>query len=346
MILLATSLKFGSSALGQNETFRREFEHRLPLWMAESHVPAVAITLIENNTVVFSKVYGFQKDRIPVSDSTVFNVASLTKPVITMLTLKLVSIKQWNLDEPLWHYWTDPDLRLDERHKRLTTRMVLSHTTGLPNWRWTQDKNKLAFQFDPGSTYQYSGEGFEYLRRAIEAKMKKPIEDLCRDYIFSDCEMNATRFGWSGEFTGRFAEWHDKNGQLIGGDEARTRSVSAADDLMCTISDYAKFVVSVLNQSGLTQPVFEEMISAQARINEEIDQGLGWTVIRGLPAEEYALYHGGADKGVRTAVLIFPKSKRAIIVFSNGEGGVDIVRKMIRTSIKSGELIINKLSKK
>ena len=97
-----------------------------------------------------------------------------------MVTLKLVEDKQWHLDEPLYHYWIDPDVADDSLHKKLTTRHVLSHQTGLPNWRWMHPSKKLAFDFEPGEGYNYSGEGFVYLARALENKFKKSLAELFR----------------------------------------------------------------------------------------------------------------------------------------------------------------------
>ena len=83
------------------------------------------------------------KKGIAAPENTIFNIASMTKPVVAMLTLKLVESGQWNLDEPLWDYWVDPDVADDPRLAKLTTRYVLSHQTGFPNWRWDKESKKI-----------------------------------------------------------------------------------------------------------------------------------------------------------------------------------------------------------
>jgi CubicO group peptidase (beta-lactamase class C family) len=138
----------------------------------ENKIPALGIGIIQDANLTQVKVFGeLQKGRIAPLD-TIFNVASLTKPVVALLTLKLVSLGKWNLDEPLDKYWIDPDIKNDPRHKKLTTRLVLSHQTGFPNWRWLNKSKKLEFAYEPGTRYQYSGEGFEYLRKALEKNSK------------------------------------------------------------------------------------------------------------------------------------------------------------------------------
>lgn len=67
----------------------------------------------------------------------------------------------------------DPDIADNPYVKKLTTRIILSHQTGFPNWRGNNADGKLTFEFEPGTKYQYSGEGYEYLRKALEKKFKK-----------------------------------------------------------------------------------------------------------------------------------------------------------------------------
>ena len=160
----------------------KELQEKIPIWLSENDVPAAGIGIIENGKIKYVKVFGELEKGVPAPDDAIFNVASITKTITTMLTLTLVEKGQWDLDEPLYKYWVDPDVADDPLHKLLTTRHVLTHQTGLPNWR-RETKGKLKFNFPPGTKYQYSGEGFEYLRHALENKFSVPFEKLT-DLIF------------------------------------------------------------------------------------------------------------------------------------------------------------------
>ena len=133
------------------------FEKKIPDWLKETNVPAVGIGIIEDGKLKYTKVFGELRrggptqPRSPAPPNTIFQVASLTKPVVEVLTLKLVSSGKWNLDEPLANYWVDPDVQNDPRHKKLTTRHVLTHQSGFPNWRYLNASNKLEFMAEPST---------------------------------------------------------------------------------------------------------------------------------------------------------------------------------------------------
>ena len=140
----------------------------------------------------------------------------MTKPVTAMLTLKLVEAGQWDLDEPLFHYWIDPDIANDPFHKKLTTRHVLSHQTGFPNWRYAHPTKKLTFNFEPGTEYHYSGEGFVYLARALERKFNKTLQQLADSLLFKPIGMKDTRYCWNKNVDeSRFAFGHDSQGNMV-----------------------------------------------------------------------------------------------------------------------------------
>ena len=104
--------------------------------MKENHIPALGLAYIENGQVVFSKVYGELKMGVPAPAGTLFNVASVTKTITTMVTLRLVNSGKWGLDEPVFHYWTDPDVREDPRSKKLISCCAFFHSPArVVNWR-------------------------------------------------------------------------------------------------------------------------------------------------------------------------------------------------------------------
>jgi CubicO group peptidase (beta-lactamase class C family) len=194
--------------------------------------------------------------------NTIFNVASLTKPITAIVALKLVSDGKWDLDEPLFKYWIDPDIAKNPNHKLLTTRIILSHQTGFPNWRYLNKDNKLSFDYKPGTKYQYSGEGFEYLRKALEKKFNKTLDQLANELIFKPVNMTETQFFWTNKTdSARFAQGYNSEG--IPYKTVKNKSANAADDLLTTVEDYGKFLVSVMDGLDLSTTVIEEMTKHQ-----------------------------------------------------------------------------------
>lgn len=277
--------------------------------MKEHGVPAAGIGIIRDGQLRQIKVYGGSYD-------TVFNVASLTKPVVAMLTLKLVSEGKWDLDEPLAKYWIDPDVADDPRAKQLTTRHVLAHQTGFSNWRWMEESKKLTFHFEPGTKHQYSGEGFEYLRHAIEKKLGKPLEELTKSMLFEPLGMRDTT--------------HE------------SKPANAADDLLTTVEDYGRFGAWVINGGGLPDALFREMVKPQATFKPNAAMGLGWEVHTKFPNDEYALIHSGADKDVHTLIILLPKSKQGLIVMTNSDNGFRLYEKLVVDSLDLGREIMGR----
>ena len=324
---LFISLLF-SAAFAQGDSSIFDNNSQIEKWMKERKVSALGLGIIENGKLKQIKVFGEIAKGQSAPYNTIFNVASLTKPVTAIVALKLVSLGKWNLDEPVYKYWTDPDIASDPRSKKLTTRIILSHQTGFPNWRWLSDSKKLNFQFDPGTQYQYSGEGFEYLKKALEKKFHKSLAQLANELIFQPLKMYDTKFVWDKNIdTLRFAIGHDRNGNPYR--IVKDKAPSAADDLLTTIEDYGKFLVSVMNSEGLTKKVFDEMTSNQVASTRGKHFGLGFEIY-GLSNGEYALSHGGSDDGVRTIVFIFPKSKQGLLIFTNSDTGGSIYENLVK----------------
>lgn len=309
-----------------NAQVRFDDDEQIEQLLKDNKIPALGVGIIRGGKLKQIKVYGELKQGEPAPFNAVFNVASLTKPVVAMTTLRLVSAGRWNLDEPLDKYWIDPDIKDDPRHKKLTTRLVLSHQTGFPNWRWLTKSKKLEFAFEPGTKYQYSGEGFEYLRKALEAKFKRPLEALASDLIFTPLQMRDTRFVWDAAVESRFAVGHDAQAKAF--EILKTTKANAADDLLTTVEDYGTFLVSVVKGDGLSKDVFDEMIRHQVATKANKYFGLGWEIYD-LGNGNYALSHGGSDVGAKTLVFLLPKSGDGLIIFTNSDNGTNVYLKLI-----------------
>ena len=310
-------------------------------WLAQHRIPALGIGYIHDGKIQEATVYGNDKNGGSYPANTVFNVASLTKPVTAMVALKLIDAGKWSLDEPVCTYWTDPDIAHDPRREQLTTRHILSHQSGFPNWRRDHPDGKLAFAFDPGTQYQYSGEGFEYLRKALERAFGKTLGRLADELIFQPLGMRDTRFVWDSTMDeARFAHWHKQDGTLY--ETQKNTSANGADDLLTTVGDYSRFMLYVLNGAELKDGLYREMISEQVRIKPRKYFGIGWWVDEGVDNGEHVLVHGGDDIGVHTIAFILPGSGRGLLIFTNCDNGTDIYMPVIEHYLgKTGREIID-----
>ena len=308
-------------------------------WLKQKNIPVLGIGYIKDGKVEEVKVYGELEKTTLAPDNTIFTIASLTKPITAMTVLKLVDEGKWNLDEPIYKYWIDSDVSRDPRLKKLTTRFILSHRSGFPNWRWENLDKKLTFQFDPGTKYNYSGEGFEYLRKVIESKFHKSLNQLANELIFKPLKMKDTKYIWDNSIDEtRFAKRYDKNGiPLI---ENKSKVANAAYGVLTTIEDYSKFLIYVMNGAGLKKKLYNEMIANQTQIKSHQYFGLGWMVdeIDG----ENVITHGGVDNGTQTIVFLLPKSKKGLVIFTNCGNGADAYIPVIQKYLlKEGQEIID-----
>lgn len=300
-----------------------ETKSEMEKWLKENKIPILGLGIIDNGKLNQIQVFGDIKPNQKAPYNTIFNVASLTKPITAVVALKLVSQGEWSLDEPLNNYWIDSDIKNDVGTKLLTTRHVLSHQTGFPNWR----DGKLKFMFTPGTKYQYSGEGFEYLRKALENKFQKSLNQLASELIFDPLKMQDTKYVWDiNTDESRLALGFDEKGNKY--ETYKRITENAADDLLTTIEDYAAFLISVMEGNNLTDDVFNEMQTNQVASKNGKHFGLGFEKYD-FKDGNYALSHGGADKGVQTIVFIFPKTKQGILIFTNVDDGYKVFEKIL-----------------
>ncbi len=296
-------------------------------WLKELNIPTLGIGVIKAGKVQQIKVFGELKKGIAAPYNTIFNVASLTKPITAMVTLKLVSQGKWNLDEPIFKYWIDSDLAKDSNLKKLTTRHILTHQSGFSNWRGNNKDGKLHFEFTPGTKYQYSGEGFEYLKKALEQKFKQPLNKLATDQLFTNLGMSDTKYYWDNHTdSSRFAIGYNNKGTPYS--TKMNKTANGADDLLTTIEDYSNFLVSILNSNILKKKLMNEMVSFQVKTKKDKYFGLGFEIYD-LGNKEYAISHGGSDLGCNTIFFLLPKKKEGLVIFTNVDDGYKVYEKLL-----------------
>jgi CubicO group peptidase (beta-lactamase class C family) len=320
-----------------------QLAQKAPQWLKQYDVPSVAVAYIEKGKVAWTAVYGNQSPGVPATGKTLYNVASLTKPISAEVILQLASKGKLSLDEPLSTFWIDPDVKDNAWNQLLTPRLCLSHQTGFPNWR---DQNSvLKFQWKPGTSTGYSGEGYDYVARFAEKKMGQPFETLAKEYVFDPIGIKDTSYTARDWYAGRLAVAQGPKGEV----EPKTQSTwTAADLLRTTIGDYAKFVVSVMHKDGLTDNIATEQMTitrnlasaeklqelcAEAKVSPPSPcqgtggLGLGWEIL--VINGETIIDHSGGDWGVHTLVFYLPQRQLGMVLFTNGDNGSKVIREIV-----------------
>jgi CubicO group peptidase (beta-lactamase class C family) len=310
--------------IGQNRGPTAELE-RLPALMAAGRIPGMSIAVIENGEVFWTGGFGTRSaDSKPVDENTVFEAASLSKPLVAYIALKLVDAGQLVLDRPLAEYAAIPDLA-DPRAGRITTRMVLSHTTGLQNERIGSQRLELAF--DPGTQFRYSGEGFLLLQQVVESITREPLDAIAGRLVLKPLGMTRSGFVWRDDFGDNAAIGHGDLGAAR--QPSRPRTARASSSLQTTAIDYARFVRAFMSREGLSRQTFDQMLAPHVQAAPRIHWGLGWALE--ASGTGYAPWHWGdnSNSGFTAFVWMDPRRGRAVLYFANSTTGLSIVRDVL-----------------
>jgi CubicO group peptidase (beta-lactamase class C family) len=175
----------------------QELVRDLPRLMRIAGVPGAAIAVVDRGKLAWSRSFGVKNilTRDPVRDDTLFEAASMTKPVFAYVVMRLVDEKRLDLDKPLAQYRRPANLGRDLNLERITARHVLEHSSGLPNWA----SEPLVTSSAPGSRYSYSGEAFIWLQLVVETIMGMGLGSVMRAKLFDPAGMANTSFGWNEE---------------------------------------------------------------------------------------------------------------------------------------------------
>jgi CubicO group peptidase (beta-lactamase class C family) len=292
----------------------------IPRLLQASDVPGLSMAVVGNGRVIWSGAFGTVNDSAgtPLDAGTVFEAASLSKPVFAYLVLRLADRGEFDLDRPLFEMLEYPRLAHDERYKRITARMVLSHGTGLPNW----GGETLTLQFDPGTAYGYSGEGFVFLQKVIERVTGHPLEALARREVFRPLGMTRSSFVWQERFAGDAAYARDWLWRVA--PVNRYAEASAAYTLLTTAADYARFVAAVLSGRGLSRPMWRGFLTPVRESSPGIYVGLGLRVEHGPAGPIF--YHSGNNGRRFTSYMTGDVARGlGLVYFASASNGTSLV---------------------
>jgi len=323
----------------------------LPALLEKFGVPGLSYAIVEGGVVARARGFGVKKAGAsdPVTADTVFEAASLSKPPFAYLVLKLAELGRFKLDEPIGSYFRQPDFLNEPAVDAITPRTVLSHRTGLSNWRPAQQPMKLLFP--PGSQFGYSGEAYVRLQRFIEKLTDASLTDLSRTHVLLPARMAMSSYLWRPEYASLAAEGHSADGAVVrtrlwGFDPAGPSAMklppgvetppmfavpNAAASLYTSAPEYARFLAMILSPPPadavhLGPQSLDAMFTGLSRVNDEISWGLGWGLARVEGDDTF--WHWGNNGVYQSFVLGSRKRRWAAVVFTNSANGLKLCREV------------------
>jgi CubicO group peptidase (beta-lactamase class C family) len=346
-----------------------ELDNRLLKLVDTAKVTGFTLTVFNHDTAVYQKAFGYSnnasKDSLKVDH--VFYGASLSKSVFGYLVAQLVHERVIDLDKPLQDYLDEPipemkfekewrgfkNLASDDRYKEITARMCLSHTTGLPNWRWISRTNEFTpegeihFYFDPGSEYSYSGEGMMLLQYVIERITGKGLEQLARERVFEPLKMDMTSYIHQKRFESKYCNGHTTHEDVIKKDISD--EFSAAGSLSTSPEDYSRFMEHILSLESRKSPITAYMFKPNIQIrskkqfgamslqqtndndNINLSYGLGWGIFTTPYGPGY--FKEGHGEGFQHYSVIFPDKNLGILIMANSDNAESIFKEVLEIGI-------------
>jgi CubicO group peptidase (beta-lactamase class C family) len=305
--------------------------------LAAADVPGIASAVIRNAQIERTICCGVRDVRspVPVNEDTVFDAASLSKPVFAHAVLQLADQGVLSLDAPLARYLPGY-MPADERASSITAKHVLSHSAGLPNWR--NDELPLKTYFSPGERYSYSGEGFLYLQKVVEAMTGEKLHILAERLVLGPFGMTRSSFVWDWRFDQNRAAPHDDFGRPAVA--WKPGEGNAAATLQTTAADYARFLLRVMDGARLRPETAARWLrphievrhrkpqSLEAEI-QDVTTGVAWGLGWGLELDEGTFFHWGNNGSFKAFTVGSFQNRDALVFFMNGASGLSLMPEIV-----------------
>lgn len=283
-----------------------------------------------------------------VTADTRFQAASLGKVVLAYTTLRLLDRGVLDLDKPLLAYYPYPRLLHEPRADRITARMVLGHTTGLPNWAEnptgpTWATSALHVRYAPDSCWSYSGEGYVLLQKTLEHLTGQSFEALAEAEVFRPLGMKNSSFVWRDSFAATASTGHDGKGQPT--KVGKFTEGYGAYSLLSTAPDYSRFLQAIMTGRGL-KPATARLLTTPANPANRCghpaspaDPAIAWACGLGLATTSQGLaqWHWGDNGDFKGFFMTLPGQQKSVVFLTNSSNGARIADEVLRIFFGPGQ---------
>ncbi len=325
--------------------------------MEEISIPGVSVAVVHNFEIIWAKEYGISdtETQQPVNTNTIFQAASISKPLTALAVMKLVQDGKLDLDENINSYlktWKLPENELTVKNK-VTLRNLLSHTAGITvhgfpgynidaemptlvqvlNGEFPSNTGKVVVDMEPNTEFRYSGGGYTIVQQALIDQLQKSFQGIMQELVLDPLDMKNSFYSNSTlkeEQCTNTTAGHKGNGiQILG--KRHVYPEMAAAGLWTTAEDLAKFFIEVQKSlKGKSNKIISKElmeIMTTPVLNGEYNIGLRNEKI----GTEQLLGHSGGNEGY-TCSMIFQKEKGVGAIFmSNCDNGYEMKMPFFRS---------------
>lgn len=309
--------------------------------MQQHRIPGAQLAHVHDG-VYHDYVHGVLDDASgpKVDRRTTFEAASLSKVVGTYVALRLVDQGVIDLDTPLRDYWRSPRIEDRDPAAAITARMVLNHTTGLPNWQISPsdpaiDSTALTSLFAPGERFSYSGEGFYLLQKTLEHVTGLSWSELAEREVFARFDMPDSSFLTTPALEGIKASGHERDGSTR--QLRRFAWENTAYTLVTNVHDYTQFIQRALYRGeGLLPETHALMLAESSNADDRAlptpaDPFISWSLGAGLQTTpgRKLVWHWGDNPGFKALFVLEPGTGDSLVLFTNSENGLSTYQEVL-----------------
>ena len=349
VLVVITCPAEGNAALGADLTAGVPIpEDAVAAILEEQHVPGVSIAVVHDGRIDWAKGYGVREQGKSgrVDTNTLFQAASISKPVSAVVALRMVERNELALDEDVnrrLESWKVPVNELT-RSEPVTLRRLLSHSAGLTmhgvpeftagaevptlvqilNGEFATATESVRPVVEPGSVHRYSGGGYIVLQVLLTDVAGRPFAPLARELVLQPAGMSSSTFEQPlpRHLRHGAAVGHHSDGTPIEG-SWHTLPEQAAGGLWTTPRDLASFMIELWRSyHGQSETLLSQHLARLMLTRQIEDFGLGLY----LPSAGVARFqHGGGNAGYRCHMVLSIDVADGVVIMTNGDAGEQVI---------------------
>ena len=299
-------------------------------FIARHKIPSAAIAVAQNGRVVKSAGYGIAnlELNVPATDSTVYEIGSISKQFAAEAVMLLVEDGKLGLDDPIARY-----LAVPPAWRPITIRHILTHTSGLKDWDGGPDfsyareysaaeyidlVNRYPLNFPPGERFAYTSAGYPLLGLIVDSVAREPYETFARRRIFAPAGLQATRFKHPYDVVrNRSGGYVDTTGVLQNGEPGRPAVIAPSGGIMSTAREMAEWMIA-LDAGRIVKPATLRQMETAIELpgGRTFSGGIGW-FLDTFHGHRLFLHNGSTVAGFSSVVYRYPDDHLDVVVLFN-----------------------------